>query len=188
MLAHGLGEGAEDYTLVCQRFAVGSRNAYRVKHRIDRNRAAALPGLAVGHKPVRGARCRAIPGVRARIACSRGLDTRQDLPFVQGNPQFVKGLHQRGVDLGRPLAVLLGCSPIDNILIINLRQLEVAPVGFLHHLPFPESVQPELQQPVRLALLFGNHPYYVLVQPLGNIFLLYVSDKSFLIFLRGEFL
>ena len=109
-------------------------------------------------------------------------------PLVQRDAELVEGLLQLGVYLLRPVAVLLRGSIIYYVLKINLRDVKMRPCRHLHLLPAPECVKPELQQPFRLLLLGGNEPYYVLVEPFRNEFLLDISDKTMLILLTGYLL
>ena len=64
----------------------------------------------------------------------------------------------------------------------------MGPAGHFHRLPFPEGVEAEFQEPVRLFLESGNGPDDVLIQAFGNEFLLHVRHESFLVFAGGEFL
>lgn len=59
------------------------------------------------------------------------------------------------------------------------------PGRFFHLLPFAEGVEPELKQPLRFLLAFGDMTYDILVQALGGELLLNVGDESFLVLLGG---
>ena len=64
----------------------------------------------------------------------------------------------------------------------------MGPAGHLHLLPFPERVQAEFQQPLRLFLQAGDGPDDVFVQALGNKLLFHVRHEALLILPGGEFL
>ena len=67
-------------------------------------------------------------------------------------------------------------------------KVQMGPAGHLHRLPFPEGVETELQQPLRLILESGNGPDDVLVQTFGNEFLFHVRHETLFILAGGEFL
>ena len=114
-----------------------------------------------------------------------GSHARQDLPLFQRNAELVEGLGQLRVNLLRPVSILLRGCVIYNILIVNMRHIQVTPFRGLHRLPFPECVETEVQKPLRLPLPLGNHPDNVLVQAFRDKFLLDIGDKTLLVFLGG---
>ena len=113
---------------------------------------------------------------------------RQGFALLQRDTEFLEGLGQFGVNFLGPVCILLRSSIVDNILEINGRHIQMPPFGHRHPLPPVESVETEVQQPLRLAFPLGNHPDDLFVQPLRNIFLLHVGDKAFFVLLRGEIL
>ncbi len=159
MLAHGLGEGTEDYPLVRQRLTEGGGDAHGVEDGVHRH----LARLSAGELLL-------------------GFDARQHLPFAEGYAQLVEGLHELGYDFGRAFAVLLGSGVVDYVLIVDFGQFEVAPARLGHLLPFAECVQAEVQQPLRLLLLGGNQTNDVFVQAFGHVLLLDLGDEAFLVF------
>ena len=72
--------------------------------------------------------------------------------LMKRNTQFLKSLLQLRVNLSN-LLLRLRRSIIDDILIINLRNIQMRPLGHLHFLPPFKRLQTELQQPLRLTLL-----------------------------------
>ena len=125
-------------------------------------------------------------GVHRHLAL--GLHARQHFPLAERNAELVEGLHQRGVDGVRPIFGALGRGPVDDVLEIDARQLDMPPVRRAHPLPFAERVEPELQQPLRLPLLGGDQPDNVFAESLGRIFLGDFGHEAFLVFLRGDIL
>ena len=61
--------------------------------------------------------------------------------------------------------------------------MDMAPSGLLHLLPVSESLQTELQHPVRLALLGRYEAHDVLIQAVGYYLGMHVGGESVLIFL-----
>ena len=114
-----------------------------------------------------------------------GSHAGQNLPLFQRNAELVEGLGQLRVNLLRPVSILLRGSVIYNILIVNMRHIQMTPFRGLHRLPFPECVETEVQKPLRLSLPLGNHPDNVLVQAFRDKFLLDIGDKTLLVFLGG---
>ena len=109
-------------------------------------------------------------------------------PFTERNPELVKSLFKLRVYLLGPVAVLFRSSIVDYVLKVYFRYLQMSPCRDFHLLPAPEGSEPELKKPLRLLLLGGNEPYYVLVEPFRNEFLLDISDKTMLILLTGYLL
>ena len=155
MLAHRLGEGAEDDALLGQALAEGRSHAHGIEHGVHRH--AAL-----------------------------GLHASQHLPLVQRDAQLVEGFQQRGVDLVRAVFVAFGRRPVDDVLEIDGRQLEVPPLRRGHLPPLAERPQTELQQPVRLAFLGGNQADDVLVEALRHVLLGDFGHEAVLVLLGGE--
>ena len=56
------------------------------------------------------------------------------------------------------------------------------PFRHLHLLPFTESIQSEIQKPLRFVFPLGNHPDNVFVQSFRYEFLLHVRHKTLFIF------
>ena len=90
--------------------------------------------------------------------------------FAQRDTQFVERSQQLGVHLVKALLqlALLWCGVIDDILIVHLVVLQVRPIGFLHRLPFTESLQTKLQQPVGLVLFLRDKTHHVLVKAFSD--------------------
>ena len=105
---------------------------------------------------------------------------------MKGNAQFLECLGQLGIDLLRPVTVLLGSRIIDNILEINFRDIQMGPVRNLHLLPFAEGVKPEVQKPLRFILLRRNQPYDILIQAFRDELLLHIRHEPMLILLAGD--
>ena len=112
----------------------------------------------------------------------------EHVALLEGNAQLLEGLGQFRVDLLRPVLVLLGSGIVDDVLEVDLGQVQMGPAGHLHRLPFPERVQAEFQEPVRLLLEAGDGTDDVFVQALGNEFLFHVRHEAFLVLPGGEFL
>ena len=65
--------------------------------------------------------------------------------LLQGDSELVEGLHQLRVDVARALLLLLcRVGVVADVLIVNLRQLQVSPCGLLQCEPVPESLQAEI--------------------------------------------
>ena len=112
----------------------------------------------------------------------------EHVALLEGNAQLLESLGQLGVDFLRPVLVLLGSGVVDDVLEVDLGQVQMGPARHLHRLPFPERVQAEFQEPVRLLLEAGDGADDVLVQALGNEFLFHVRHETFLVLPGGEFL
>ena len=102
--------------------------------------------------------------------------------------QFVESLFKLGINLFRTVAVLLGSGIIYNVLEINLRDVQMSPCRNLHPLPLTKSVQTEIQQPLRFLLFRRDETYDVLIQALGDEFLLEIRHEPVLIFLSRDVL
>ena len=100
---------------------------------------------------------------------------------MKGNAQFLESGFQLRVYMVR--TVFLRCREIDDILKVYLRYVQMRPPRHLHFLPFAESIEAEIQQPLRLLLFRGNEPDDVFVQTFRNEFLLHIGDETVFVLL-----
>ena len=105
---------------------------------------------------------------------------------MERNTEFFKRLGKLGIYLLRPVTVLFGRRIIDDILKIDLRDIQMGPMRHLHLLPFPESLQPEIQKPQGFLLLGRNQPYDIFIQPFGYELLLHIRHEAMFILLSGN--
>ena len=102
---------------------------------------------------------------------------------MQGDTQLVECLHEGGINLLGTLAVFLWGGVVDNVLIVDFGKLEMPPVRLGHLLPAVESVQAEVQQPLRFLFDGGDGADCLFRQPFGNVNLFHLGDESFLVLL-----
>ncbi len=110
------------------------------------------------------------------------------LLLVERDAQLVESGQQLGIHLVQALLflALTRSGIIDNILIINLRQIKMAPIRLLQRQPMTERLQTKLQQPLRFFLLGGNQPDDVFIQPFGHKIGLNVGHKTKLVILVSD--
>ena len=103
--------------------------------------------------------------------------------FVQRNTQFVESLHQFRIDLIQALRafLLLRSGIVDDILIVDRRDIQVRPCRHLQCLPMAEGFQAELKQPFRFILLGGNNTNSLFIQSAMNHLRIYIGNESVLI-------
>ena len=107
---------------------------------------------------------------------------------MERNPEFFKGLGQGRVNLFRAVFVLTRRCVVDDILIVHFREVQMGPRRLFHLLPFPEGVQPELQQPCGLLLPAGNQADDLFVEALRDQFLLHLRHEPLFVLPPGKFL
>ena len=76
---------------------------------------------------------------------------------------------------------------IDNVLIINFGKVEVRPIGLFQGQPMAESLQAEVQQPLRFLFLPGNQADDVLIQAFRREIGFNVGHKAVFILLVCDF-
>ncbi len=67
--------------------------------------------------------------------------------------ELVKSLFQFRIYLLRPVSRFLGSRIVYYILKVYLRNIKMRPIRQRHLLPFPERIQTEVKQPLRLVFL-----------------------------------
>ena len=60
--------------------------------------------------------------------------------------------------------------------------MNMCPVGFFHLRPFAKSIKPELKQPVRFILFFGDKPDNIFIQTFWSLIHFNVGIEAVLIF------
>lgn len=146
MLAHRLGDRAEDDAGLGQFLLEGRADRDRIEDRIHRH----LP-RGIGHL---GA-----------------LDAGEDRLLLQRNAELLVGLEQLGIDLVQRLRLhihALRLGVIVEVLIVDLGIIEHRPPGLFHLHPAAVGLKPPLGHPLRLVVLPRDQPHDVLVQPLGR--------------------
>ena len=114
------------------------------------------------------------------VACER-------CPFLEGDTEFVEGLHDLFVNLVFLSLLFLGlrCRVIGDCLKIDLGDSEVRPGGRDHGLPFAEGFESELKEPFGFVLLGRDEPNDILVQSGRHDIGLHVGGEAVFIVLRG---
>ena len=118
-------------------------------------------------------------------------DTGQLLLLFQRNAQLVEGLQDLGVHLFQALGAIRRSGRsgvVDDILIIDGRELDVLPLGLLVLDLEPVAVgpQPPLQHEFWLVFLGRDEADGLLVQPLGDGIRLDIGHESVLVFRAGK--
>ena len=117
-----------------------------------------------------------------------GIDGRpaQGQTLLQGYAKLVEHLLQLRVHLlvGRLLGQRVGV--VGDALVVHLRHMDVPPAGLLHRLPVVEGLQPEVEEPLGLALLLGDESHDILVETLVDDFRRHVGGEAELVFLLGH--
>ena len=87
--------------------------------------------------------------VHRHVAC-------ESCALFEGNAKFVEGLHDLGVDAATVVAVVFArSSVVRDSLEVNGRYAEVRPLRRCHCLPLAESLEAEVEEPLRF-LFFGR--------------------------------
>ena len=110
-------------------------------------------------------------------------DPREHLLLVDRDAELVEGRLHLGIHFVQAVQrlLLLRRRVIDDVLVVDRLVLDVLPGGLLHREPQAVSLQPPLQQPVRLLLLFRDQPDDALVETLGDRLRLDVGVKAVLV-------
>ena len=149
---------------------------HRLRERAEDN--AELPQLCPERRPDRHA-------VEDRVH----RDPRQQLLFLERNPELLEGPADLRIDLIHALEIcLLRRRVVDNRLIVNRPIRDVRPRGLLHRGPQPVGLQSPLEQPVRLLLLLGDRSDGLLAQPTRDLVGFDIAHEAVLVLLRGELL
>ncbi len=131
---------------------------------------------------------------RHRDAVEDGIHrhTRQPLLLLQRDPQLLVGGQQLRIDLVQALGTLLRCRVVADRLVVDgtvavrqERPLRLA-AFVVKLLPVAVSLQPPLEHPFRLALLFRDEPDDVLVQTRRSELLLDVRREAVLVLLARD--
>ena len=118
-----------------------------------------------------------------------GIDrnTTQRCTLLKRDAELVKSLLQLGVNLRLLLCLAARIGIIRYLLVIYLRQADVAPRRLLQGFPIAESLQAQVKQPPGFFLARGNHAHNVLVESfLDNIIRGYRRRKTVSVLFFGN--
>ena len=113
----------------------------------------------------------------------------EDLLLLEGDAELVESLEELGIDLAqvlRPLFFLLRGSIIDNILVIDGRDVEMSPGRHFERLPVAKGAEAEVEQPFRLVFLGGNEADGLFVEAAMYRFRIYMGNEAVFI-LAGRY-
>ena len=133
---------------------------------------------------------------RGRVHHRINGHAREFLLLVERDAQFVEGSQQFRIHLVETLFLLAfaRCGIINDVLVVDFREIEMCPVGLFERLPMAEGLQSKLQQPFGFLFLLGDEADDVLVQAFRHkigfnvghetIFILLARDLADDIFVR----
>ena len=124
-----------------------------------------------------------------RDGIHHGIDrnTTQRCTLLKRDAELVKSLLQLGVNLRLLLCLAARIGIIRYLLVIYLREADVAPRRLLQGFPIAESLQAQVKQPPGFFLARGNHAHNILVEPfLDNIIRGYRRRKTVSVLFFGN--
>ncbi len=121
-----------------------------------------------------------------------GIDrhARQRHLLFERYAQLVECAFELGIDLvhRRELLRALGRGVVYYVLKVDPGDVEMRPLRQLHRLPVAERLQAAFEHPLRLALLFGDEPHHILVQPAADRLGSDIRRKAVLVVARLQLL